>query len=491
MPAVAARISPLPTDPCPLAPPSSPLSCDASLSLFASSFMKYPVSLPTPTTSTCNCAPSLSSYSHSLSNDESASSDSVSSHWRPDVGVECAPTCPTTATTTATATATSHIHNHNSYDQTASLAAGPASDRAASCPPSRPANAPVRRVASVIIMSPAAPTAGQSANQPSSRRKRTDTTALSADQRLQRRRVQHRAVDAIRRHKETAAVARLHKLIEQQRAGHARLEGEADAGESGVVQEADDDAAVEASRKAGRLSVLESCIAMIEQLTTACKRMETACNAKDEQVSHVSSRLHSVAAAIAQQATALALMEPTNGLALPTMECAQQPWKPALLSTSSYLVHSNLSSTLRQTTHSLLNDMDLMLIGLPCKLVVDVNERFLQMAGHVRSDVLHQSLDRTSMNNNISQYPSSLATVEEVMTGSRRQCVCVWRCRMSNGLLYECTASFCGCYDDTLWQGNSVSVREKRIPDKVLIMCASDEVVIVDDSDQMLKADVA
>ena len=532
-------------------PPSLPPSFSySSLSFLGSALLDYPFVLPALSTSSgshsLSSSPESSPHSLSTGTDESAASDFDSAQWRPEA--DCAAEWPA-----ATATATA---SHSNCDEASVVAAAAVStsDRHVPHPPSLPVRQSSRRVSSSSGSTSSgsgsgsgtspttpSPTSTHSATQIASKRKRTDTTALDPDERLQRRRAQHRAVDANRRQKENDAIARLHRLIRQQQqeaqqqAGGARLEGDVDS-ETGAADDADDDDAEEAAgRKAGRLTVLESSIALIEQLTTACKRMETACNAKDAQVSHVSSRLHSVAAAIAQQATALAFVEPVDGYAPPSLSMEyQQPWQQALMghsaahthphvqphlrshshaqpppyagglrlatsgpassvlsvlppSTSSYLTHSDLSSTLRQTTTSLLNDAAVMVIVLPSKVVVDVNQRFLDMAGHRRSEVMYQSLDEGSMNKNISQYPASLAAVEEVMNGSKQQGSAVWRCRMANGVLYECAAYFFGCYDEALRQRIGGG-REKGMPDKMLIMCATDQLVIVSEE---LTADVA
>ena len=143
------------------------------------------------------------------------------------------------------------------------------------------------------------------------RRKKAVDTALNAEERLQRRRELHRAVDANRRQKEGDAIARLHELIKQQQQPQTDADDRKLIEETGEEEEEDETDG--SKHKVGRLTVLESSIALIEQLTSACKRMNAACNAKDAQVSRVSSQLHSVAAVIAQQASSLALVEPLHG----------------------------------------------------------------------------------------------------------------------------------------------------------------------------------
>ena len=195
--------------------------------------------------------------------------------------------------------------------------------------------------------------------------------ALSVDERLQRRRAQHRAVDTCRRQKENEAIARLHTLVQQQTGAPT---GQVDSGvgvglrvatevdeASGVTGhmrdmrhmaaavdvEDEDDSELGKQQRAGRLTVLESSIALIEQLTAACKRMDAACNAKDATVSRVSNQLHNVAAVIAQQATSLALLGPvdqTRTAGLPAAERAQRRQRSAVtLPSNGHFTHPTRS----------------------------------------------------------------------------------------------------------------------------------------------------
>ena len=377
------------------------------------------------------------------------------------------------------------------------------------------------------------PTGSQTEKSATLKRKRA-AAVLSTDERLQRRRAQHRAVDASRRQKENEAIARLHVLVRQQQEQQQQqvvgVQGDID----DESAEGDDDNETSEGRKAGRLAVLESSIALIEQLTTACQRMEVACNAKDAQVSRVSSQLHSVAAVIAQQASSLALAESEGGYATGLAASSEygQPWQqalpsysshPSLLpstphsypypqassqphshshprsrphvrplshphsestflsvlppSTSSYLLQSDASHTLQQSTTSLLETMSMTVIVLPSKVVIDVNDNFLQMSGHLRSEMMYHSLDDASLNKGVNQYPASLAAVEEVISGSKRHGRALWRCRRVSGILYEVMATFYGLYDEP--RADRGSTDEQRIPDRMLIISAPDDVMIV------------
>ena len=361
-----------------------------------------------------------------------------------------------------------------------------------------------------------------SSNSMTFKRKRSCAT-LSAEQRLQRRRAQHRAVDANRRQKENEAIARLHVLIRQQQ--QQQLPG------AGVDNDVDDDSAEGdedcEGRKAGRLAVLESSIALIEQLTTACQRMEVACNAKDAQVSRVSSQLHSVAAVIAQQASSLALAESMDKFArgLSTAECTQSwlpahhhsspPTHPSLLapakhphcpthphsspsqshsassvlavlppSTSSFLLQSDATHALRQATTSLLETMLMTIVALPSKVVIEVNDMFLRVTGFKRTEMLYRPLDEVTTKN-VPQYPASLAALNDVMEGSLRQGTAIWRCRWANGLLYENRVTFFAIFDKPCSSSGGVGGGTKHVPDKMLLMSAPEESVLYDQSGKL------
>ena len=497
----------LPEPPAFRSPPSSP---EPSLYQYNdAASIDFPFLLPTPTTSSSSSSSSPSSSPVSLSTDDSSDyTGTPSSHqWRP-------------------ADATSHF-NTNSSPNPASMqswqdAVAPLSPHRhyPRLPPPPPVDPSFRSgslssSASSVSSSSSVttpPPASQSTELTVKKRKRV-AGALTADQRLQRRRAQHRAVDANRRQKENEAITRLHRLIRQQQQGAG--DAEDDAGE------VDDDDMEGGKQKTGRLTVLESSIALIEQLAAACKRMDAACNAKDAQVSRVSNQLHSVAASIARQATSLAMVDPIldgftamDGLAggglpslhpdfsqhlnhpsllhpnsLPNTQSGAYPYShshplsdPRTASTflsvlppsmSSYLLHSDLSHVLHHSTTSLWSSMCLIVIALPGKIIIDVNERFLSMTGHKRSEVMYNSMEDISMKD-IPQYPASIAAVNDVLEGRKRQGSAVWRCRWADGQIYENSCTFFAIYDQPAMMG------EVRMPDKMLLISAAEEAVVCD-----------
>ena len=309
-------------------------------------------------------------------------------------------------------------------------------------------------------------------------------------------------MDANRRQKESEVISRLNSLIRQQQSGAGQLDDDT----ADVNEDVDD---TEGGKKAGRLAVLESSVALIEQLTAACRRMNAACNARDAQVSRVSSQLQSVAAAIAQQATSLALVEsgrgsgsgllasdrfghwrsspaPATRLIEPAPTAASSHFLSALPpSASSYLVHSDMAHTLHHFTTSLVTHMGITLVALPTMLVLDVNQAMLDMAGRSRSEVLYRPLIDLEMCTGISQFPTSVAAMNAVVEGKRRQLTTTWRCRGTDGLIYETNVWLSGVWDEPSTGSETDTAgavkRERRSPDKMLVMCAEDEAVLVDE----------
>ena len=372
----------------------------------------------------------------------------------------------------------------------ASSAIGPVLPRPTntSPPPSSSSNPPVARVA------------------PKKRRVR----GLPPDQRIERRRAQHRAVDKNRRIKENDAIERLQGLLKRQRqlTDGAGVEGSvADEGApEGIADEDEDSGSGNGdgnSEKVGRLTVLESSIAMIEQLSEACARMEAACNAKDAQLSRVSNHLHGVAASIAQQATSLAsglidddeaaadgyLSYPSSSASPPSYASLTvtsnrslcPPASPgALLSvlphaTSSYLAYSDRSHTLRNSGLAFASTLCVTFINISDGVILDVNDRFLAQTGWRRSDLLHTSMDHEDMAcghplspfllrergdkrlnrpvEYLPQYPRAMAEIDQLIRGIKRKGDTSWRCRMGDGTVFECHTTMWTEYSDASAMG--------------------------------------
>ena len=355
---------------------------------------------------------------------------------------------------------------------------------------------------------------------PIKKRKRS-VAMLSASERLSRRRAQHRAVDTSRRQKEASAVARLLRLIRQQQqqkmvaggVGVVGVTGEVDADE--IVEADEDDIEGDRKRKAGRLTVLESSIALIEQLTAACSTMERACNAKDVQVSRVSGQLRSVAALLAQQARdSLAVASSLDHIAAAgdgraelsyyhqpqlsySVSQARHPSSSLLSvlppSTSSYLAQSDRSYTLSHGGISTLSTLCIAVVSLtPVGVIVDVNDRLLACTGWCRSDLLHTAFaDHDTVNKAhsavavtpliadkqlryVQQYPSYIEQVMTVKSGEKRKAHGTCRYRMVDGTVIETDSTFWGEWDVPLRNG------ERRSPDRMLLVYEMQDAVVVE-----------
>ena len=339
-----------------------------------------------------------------------------------------------------------------------------------------------------------------------SKKRRRVNSVLDADERMERRRAQHRAVDANRRQKENEAIVQLHGLIRHLKQQHGEVY---DAAELRSAL-ADEEESESVQPGASRLGVLQSSITLIGQLTSACKRMDEACTAKDAQVSRVSAELQGMAATIAQQATTLALVQPSDGHTAKDFRSstqspemlsrdASQPWqpwqpssaaRPVALSPSdstlvsappssmlSYLRSANLSPAMQLSTASLLSTMCVCVVTLPVLVVVDVNERFLAASGYARTDIAHLSFNDSPLCRGVNQHPAALMALSSVAAGSTRQGSGVWRFRKADRLLYEVTISFFALFSEVLADG---IVDERRLPDRMLILGTPGGAVLVD-----------
>ena len=315
---------------------------------------------------------------------------------------------------------------------------------------------------------------------------------MSAQERLQRRRAQHRAVDASRRQRELEAIARLRSLIQQQQqqeedeAVEKEQDNETDEGEG------EHEAAGE-TRKKGRLTVLESSVALIEHLTAVCQRMESVCSAQSAQLSRVSSQLHTVAATIARVAVstcAAAAPASSATTATPvaatdmnfdTVPSASSTFRSLVLdSVISHLERADRSRSLCQSSVNMLSSLCISVISVPLGVVVDMNDNFLRTMRARRTDLLYRPIDLVSLDKKVSQYPAALAETEAVMRGVKRRSQAVWRCRMWDGVKFEVACTFWSDYD--VPPGSGLLGSEPRIPDRLVTVYAPEDVVLLEDS---------
>lgn len=388
---------------------------------------------------------------------------------------------------------------------------------------------------SMLISRPPSSSPGQSAQRSSTwsplstKRHRAES---EAEQRLERRRAQHRVVDAARRQREHDAIDRLQQLLKEQQHAEGRAGVKAEDAEE-VAEDDDYVDGAEGSKRAkrmgsgtGRLMVLESSIALIEQLTDACNRMEAACNARDALVSHVSSHLHSVAGGIAEQTvaassssrTALSLGDepvidpfgyalPSPSGSSPLARSKPSPHSPSFLSvlpppTASYLAHSDRSHSLNRGGLSFFSPSLCIAVLAPPGVILHLNDRFLDCTGWRRSELLMTSFERNEqakaplspladikrgsdgcagtgsrLSRYMPQYPASMESVMAVIRGLKQMVTGRWRIALRDGSVVE--------YDSTFWAVHDQPslAKETWCPDRIVFVFELDDAIKLEPAD--------
>ena len=107
-------------------------------------------------------------------------------------------------------------------------------------------------------------------------------------------------------------------------------------------------------------------------------------------------------------------------------------------------------------------------IQIPNGLILDVNDRMLSCTSWRRSDLIGTSMDSEDMAEGhpispfvtrqrtahgkvfeyLPQYPAAMAEVNVVVSGQKRKADSVWRCRMGDGTVFECSTTMWEEYDD-------------------------------------------
>ena len=298
-------------------------------------------------------------------------------------------------------------------------------------------------------------------------RKKRIIRTIEDFERVQRRREQHRVVDYVRRQKESEIVARLQSLIRQQRQRRKELTGEA---EDEAVPLDEDDTEY-GNRKACRLSVLQSTVALVEQLTAESWRIE------------------GVSATLPKNSKSTATLLSSSTLA-PT-------------ATYSQLAHLDRSHTLRQDELATFSTRCMLLVvaAAPSGLrILDVNERFLATSGWSRRELLHTGFEESDGTAQpltplvshrrpcrdgrklLRQYPASTAQLHALQRGEVRKTETVWRAYKRDGRVFE--------FACTQWAEWDEPADSKRPPERIMVHFSSDDCFIlgtVDEADCMLR----
>ena len=362
-----------------------------------------------------------------------------------------------------------------------------------------------------FLPAPASPTTSSpslqsnSASSPSSapskvggRRKRAGGRALSEEERVARRRLQHRQIDATRRSKEADAIQRLHSLMEQQTEGSEL---------AGRLEFAAEEKQESGASKSDRVSVLERGIASlssqherIQHLQLLCARMEAACQSRDRQLTQFVRHLQDVASSQGLDLCALFSGCPVNFTALPVGgRTSPYPLFPHLPGSALF---SHLSDLDRRNSlnaqWSLSSTLCMTMKVMPEGIFVDATDRFLQAVCYSREEFL-----LTSMHANhprrcptiippeeerprvggapVQQYGHTREEIARVLTGRQSTAYFQWRCRTGDGRVLEVSSFMVAAADDDEERLRSEDVSDESMPRRRVVCVHSiDDAVEVD-----------
>ena len=293
------------------------------------------------------------------------------------------------------------------------------------------------------------------------RRRYQRTPGLSREQRAERRRQSHRELDAVRRHRDAAAINRLGQLT-----ATAQSQPHASGGHRRVKREADADNAeleVDKKGKRHRTAVLEQSVHQMEELQALVDRLAATCARQCSDVAAL--RLQLLAAGVQpQRAVESAVRFPD---VMPLLSASMTRRLAGELGVSG-LYNVLFSSP----------SVGLMLVDCATGVALEVNERLVQGGLCTREDIIGRqvaptydavvkseewdnqpstphSLESAAQGNaegNASMYSQYGVTKENVMSlyrGQVDQIHVVWRAQLGDGLVYEVPLSgFVASRDD-------------------------------------------
>ena len=386
----------------------------------------------------------------------------------------------------------------------------------------------------VPLSAAATATATATATPPSrKRRKKRRLRALDREQRLERRRAQHREVDAARRQKESEAMAKLHRLVREEQ---EQQTGEADSNKADATEAADDKC-----KKVRRLNILEASVALIERMKAA-----SGANASGAHNSRHSRRHVASTAATTQRPVDVDLTLTTtpsrfdefvtfSDSALPSSSSRLRERRTSLLPTSldrqpsssfPYLsilpppTPSYVAGLERRPGPASFSSSLCVVIVTPLGVIVDVNERFLACTGWRRSDLLDTSVNSRQLvagrrpsplifqprqrriggeqwcddsgstagaMQPLLQYQSFVDSIQALLRGETGKGNGAWRCWMRDGRLIECNATFWGETDerhDEDADEDDEGADKRRPPDRLVAVYSMDDIVFVDNVEE-------
>ena len=351
-------------------------------------------------------------------------------------------------------------------------------------------------------------------------KKRNRIPGLTAQQRAALKRQKHREIDTQRRHREQAAISKLHKLVRNPVGGEAAEksagaasgrkrargewldeagnavgnDGEQAEGDEEEKREDEEDEDDESARSKDKVTILEHSARRLEQMQSVIHQLTAACTAQQQSNRHLLSQLQQSNGYDAE----LPRLKSSTGhsLALFHPPVAQQ-------------LDANLGQQSLYASLFLSASAPMFVIRCDTGYVVDVNRRMLDESGWTRdhlvgrlmtapydalvSDSTHD-VERIMRNagsrvlvassdgrwvpaSKQAQYESSKRKSQQLYAGQVNQIDAVWRQQMSNGKVYEvnCRSWISGFRDVVNAEGRLV-----RRPNTAVFVCDTLNAVCVD-----------
>ena len=348
-----------------------------------------------------------------------------------------------------------------------------------------------------------------------SRKRRKKRRMMDREQRLERRRAQHREVDAVRRSKESDAINQLHRLVQEEQQ-QQQQQGESE--EQAANVKADDKC-----RKVRRLNILEASVALIERMKAAAD-MNNAQLSSHPRIDNAVATVSTDIPATFEDPTAFTYpsllssrSRQSEHISLGTTASQQRHHSSsfAYLSiappTPSYIACPDRYAALYQPGPASFSSSLCVVVISSLGVIVDVNERFLTCTGWRRSDLLdtlvntrhitdrrrrlspllfqqHQQQLSSEWDGDsrtpaqaeaLSQYPSFVTNVQALLRGEQSKVSGPWRCWTRDGRQLECQSTLWGEHDERR-EEQEEEIHQPRPPDRVVAVCSDKDVITVD-----------
>ena len=356
---------------------------------------------------------------------------------------------------------------------------------------------------------------------PTEPKRRTRIPGLTAQQRAALKRQKHREIDTQRRHREQAAIGKLHALVYETETGKAdkkrvkRMRGEWLDGEEREADEEEDDEDEEEgddddSSKKDKVTILEHSAKRMEQMRAIIHQLATACSTQQQNNRQLLSQLHNNNNNQQHQH-----QQQLSSFQLPYSN-GSSPGLPHTLSLFHAPVAQQLDANLGQQSlyASMFLSASTAMFFIRCETgtIVDVNDRLLEESGWGRHHIINRLMTAPAdallcdeYNDEVlammeaaaprvlveengewitarkqEQYDRSLILAKKLYLGLVNQIDAVWRAQMRDGKVYElsCTSWVSGFTDVMTSKG-----RLERRPTTVVFACDTMNAVCISDND--------